>query len=67
MVKTFNIKRLVVMIGWAESLTWCVTTEKECRTLYFSFHKVTEINSGLNAYGFIIGPITLMFGYANGK
>ena len=64
MVKVFSIKRLVVMIGWAETLTWCVTTEKETRTMYFAFHKVSENDSGANAYGFILGPITIMMGYA---
>ena len=62
MVKVFSVKRLVVMVGWSESLTWCVTTEKEQRTLYFSFHKVTENDSGNNAYGFILGPLTVMVG-----
>ncbi len=65
MVKVFNIKKLVIMIGWAKSLTWCVTTEQECRTLYFSLHKVTQAFTGYRGYGIIIGPITIMFGYSN--
>tara|TARA_R110000782_G_scaffold171288_2_gene263004 strand:- start:1922 stop:2134 length:213 start_codon:yes stop_codon:yes gene_type:complete len=67
MIKLFNIKRLVVMLGWAETLTWCVTTKKETRTLYFSLHKVTENKSKNNAYGIIIGPVTIMFGLSDKK
>ena len=64
MIKVFSIKRLIIMLGWAESLSWQVTTEKETRTLYFAIHKTSENSSGANAYGVIIGPITIMMGYA---
>tara|TARA_R110000787_G_C13136980_1_gene416758 strand:- start:346 stop:543 length:198 start_codon:yes stop_codon:yes gene_type:complete len=62
MVKVINIKRLVIMFGWAETLSWQVTTDKEARTLYFSIHKVTQLTSKANAYGLIIGPVTIMLG-----
>jgi hypothetical protein len=65
MVKVFNIRRLVIMLGWAETLTWCVTTKKETRTLYFAFHKVSGNGSEANAYGFILGPVTIMMGYTS--
>lgn len=52
------------MVGWAKSLTWAVTTQNECRTLFFSIHKMTENITGNTGYGFIIGPLTIMIGYA---
>ena len=60
----FNLHRLVVGIQWAKTLSWQVTNDREVRVLYLSMHKVTEADGGLNAYGVIVGPISLTFGWA---
>lgn len=65
MIKAFNIRRLVVMIGLAKSLSWRITTEKECRTVYFSIHKVVENSTNNKGYGIIIGPFTIMLGISD--
>jgi len=64
MIKVFNIWRFVFTIGWAKSLTWYVTNDREKRTLYLSIHKVEEAGTGLKAYGFIIGPVSFIFSFA---
>ena len=64
MTKIFSVWRFVFMIGWAKSLTWCVTNEREEKTLFLSLHRVKEVDSNLNAYGLIVGPISFTFGLA---
>ena len=51
------------MVGWAKSLTWSLTTDKEERVSYLSIHKITELSTGHTGYGFILGAITFMVGY----
>ena len=64
MIKVINIKRLVLGFGWAKSLSWEVTTEKEKRMFYFCIQRVTERKTGNNAYELIIGPLSLIVGLA---
>tara|TARA_R100000951_G_scaffold85972_2_gene73673 strand:- start:954 stop:1151 length:198 start_codon:yes stop_codon:yes gene_type:complete len=65
MTKVFSIWRFVFMIGWAKTLTWCVTNEREERTLFLSLHTVKEAGTNINAYGLIVGPISFTFGFAS--
>lgn len=62
MIKVINIKRLVLGFGWAKSLSWELNTEEEKRMFYFCIHRLTNRKTGKNAYGLIIGPVSLIAG-----
>lgn len=65
MIRVFKIWRFVFMLGWAKSLLWSLSSKTEKRVSLISIHKISEIETGNAGYGFILGPITFLVGYAN--
>lgn len=60
MTKIITFWRFVIQLGWARSLTWALTTEKEKRIYIFTLHIVKRGND--KALSFVIGPVSVLIG-----
>lgn len=61
MIKLYSFWRIVLAFGWAKSLSWKVTTEKEKRVMLLSINIITRDDR--KALEIIAGPAIMTIGF----